>query len=332
MRNPFSLGIILFLSVLFEIVCSPALTASDTIYIVESYNREYAWDRSYREALIDRLGSRFELEWFEMDTKRLQAYAHQNAADEAWQRYLALDPVLVILCDDAALKFLGRRFARVGTPVVFLGINANPRNYLDSIPPNMTGVLERPILKRSIVYINEILPRAKRGLILFDTDLTAQATKDCEFGGKDRISFQDVDIDIKLIVDFESWRKTVLDAKNHYDYIITGLYQTLRESDGSYADPETVIAWTSEHSEVPLFSFWDFGVGGQRTIGGRVLTGRDMGLIASDMALRILSGESPSSIPKVTDTPGKFIFSTSQLRRWGITLPSDILADSTLVE
>ena len=315
-----------------ELVCSSPLNASEIIYIVESYNREYAWDRGYREAIIDRLGSRFELEWFEMDTKRLPVSAHQGAADEAWKRYLELDPVLVILCDDAAFKFLGRRFARVRTPVVFLGINANPRNYLDSIPPNMTGVLERPILKRSIVYINEILPRSKRGLILFDTDLTAQATKDSEFGGKDRISFQDVEIDIRLIVDFGSWKETVLEAKNHYDYIITGLYQTLREPDGSYADPEAVIAWTSAHSEIPLFSFWDFGVGGQRTIGGRVLVGRDMGLIASDMALRILSGESPSSIPKVTDTPGKFIFSTSQLRRWGITLPPDILADSALVE
>ncbi len=139
----------------------------------------------------------------------------------------------------------------------------------------MTGILERPILKRSLVFINDILPSSRRGLILFDTDLTAMATKEVEFGGKDRLSLQGVDIDIRLIGDFEEWKRTVLGAGTTYDYLITGLYQTIRDSDGTYVDPETVIEWTSTHSIIPLFSFWDFGVGRNRAIGGRVLKARD---------------------------------------------------------
>jgi hypothetical protein len=164
MSFPRPVGVLLLLAIVISGNRAFALEPSQVVLVIESYNRDYAWDKGYRSAIEEALGSRYTLEWYEMDTKRLPVGEHQRMADGAWARYLALSPDLVILGDDAALKFLGPRFATVHTPVVFLGINANPRNYLERVPPNMTGVLERPILKRSLVYINELLPGARRGI------------------------------------------------------------------------------------------------------------------------------------------------------------------------
>src|SRR5438046_2245959 len=100
--------------------------ADDVIFVVESYNVEMKWDVSYKEALQESLGKKYKLEYFQMDTKRLPKDQHAAMADKAWAMYLALHPVLVILGDDAALKFLAQRLGATATPVVYLGINNNP--------------------------------------------------------------------------------------------------------------------------------------------------------------------------------------------------------------
>ena len=124
--------------------------AQKTVFVVESYHAGFAWDASYKKALQETLGTRYKLEFFEMDTKRLPKEQHQRMSDLAWKKYLELKPDLVVLGDDAALITLVKRLAETRTPVVYLGINNNPRDYVPLTAENFTGVLERPLLKRSI--------------------------------------------------------------------------------------------------------------------------------------------------------------------------------------
>ncbi len=313
-------------------LASSARAEPKTILVIESYHPEYLWDAGYKEGLKETLGKDYKLVFYAMDTKRLPKSEHQKMADGGWARYLEVKPILTILGDDAALKYLGPKFALEKIPVVFLGINGNPRNYFKTLPTNMAGILERPILKRSLVYIQKVFPQAKNGLVLFDTDLTSQCVKDEIFGGKEKLNIAGIDVDIKLIATMDDWNSAVASSKGKYDFIITGLYQNIKDQAGKPVDPEDVIKWASANSALPLFAFWDFAVGPDKAIGGLVLYGRDMGLLAGEMVQKVLSGTPPSKISYVQDTQGVFLFSKKQLDKWKIVLPADVRAGAKMTE
>lgn len=311
-----------------------APVAPATILVIESYNVEMEWDVSYKQALNELLGKQYHLEFVQMNTKRLPPERHAAMADLAWARYQQVHPVLVILGDDAALKFLWERFSKTTTPVVYLGINNNPRAYFDAAQArNITGVLERPNLKRSIAFSHRLLPAAKRALVLFDTDVTSQVVRAETFEHHDRLQIDGIDIDLKLVPRWEHWMDEVVNARGKYDMIFLGLYQALRDKNNNSANTSDEVArWTSAHAPVPVFGFWDWAVGPEKTVGGLVLYGHEQGRVAAELALRILSGTPPERIFPVVADRGRFLFSKTQLRRFGLTLPPDIAAEASSTE
>lgn len=304
------------------------------ILVIESYHAEFSWDASYKEGLKTILGKKNTLVYFEMNTKRLPKNKHQKMADLAWNKYQQVKPDLVVLGDDAALKFLGKKFAHTATPVVYLGVNNNPRAYFKGgrVPPNITGVLERPLYKRSISAIKDLLPNAHRGLVLFDTDITSHIVLSDVFSDEKKQSVFGLEIDLELVEKYPRWRQLVASAKDTYDFIVVGLYQTLQDESGTVVNSDDVIAWTSKNTPVPVFGFWDFSVGSNKSIGGVVLYGKDMGIAAGKIAKKILSGISPDEIYIVNNAQGIFTYSKTQLKKWSITLPASIQRKATLTE
>lgn len=324
---------VLLLSIMAAFFFPAVASAQKTIFVVESYHAEYLWDASYKKALQDNLGTDYKLEFFEMDTKRLPKDQHQKMADLAWEKYLALKPDLVVLGDDAALKFLAPRLSETKTPVVYLGINNNPRNYLAETAVNFTGVLERPLLKRSIAYIKTLLPGTKKILVLFDSNVTSEIVKKESFGDKDSIELGGLQVDLKTLGDLKSWQETVPAAKGNYDAIVVGLYQSVTDAEGKPANADELIKWVSENSPVPPFAFWDFAVGADKAIGGLVLYGKDMGLLASGLVKQIMAeGKAPKDLFPIFNDQGLFLFSKAQLAKWKLTLPPDISSTATLVD
>lgn len=302
------------------------------VLVIQSYHAEYLWDKSYLSALRKSIGNKYQLETFEMNTKRLPATEYQSQADKAWREYKRLNPDLVVLGDDNALKYLGSRFGKTQTPVVYLGINNDPENYGVSSYENLTGVLERPLLKRSISFIAETMP-IKKILILFDSGTTAKTVYDQTFRNSTSYTLGGIQADIKLISTFDEWKETVRKSKaNEYDAIIVGLYHTIRDSDGDHVAAEDILHWTSENTPIPPFSFWDFSVRAAEIVGGYVLHGEQQGEAAGIMIKSILSGIKPSLIYPVSADSGSFLFSRSQLKRWDITLPEYIEANSEFVK
>lgn len=307
--------------------------AQKTVFVVESYHAENAWDASYKKALQEALGSRYKLEFFEMDTKRLPKDQHQKMSDLAWKKYLELKPDLVVLGDDAALTHLVKRLAETRTPVVYLGINNNPRDYVPPSAENFTGVLERPLLKRSIAFLQALIPTAKKILILFDDDVTAQVIKKEVFSSRDTTLINGVTVDIRMIGTLKEYKEAVLSAKGQYDATVIGLYQSVKTAEGTAVDAEELISWVSRNSVVPPFAFWDFAVGAHRTAGGLVLYGRDMGVLAAGLVKNILEdGIPPRKIIPILNNQGVFLFSKAQLQKWKLTLPKEILSSASMVD
>lgn len=325
--------IILFLT-LSLITPLSSRTWGETILVIESYHAEHPWDASYRSGIEKTLGSDYDLHYFEMNTKRVPASQYPNRARMAWELYQKTRPVLVILGDDNALKYLGPRFVQTDTPVVYLGINRNPRDYNMVGHHNITGILERPLMKRSIALIRQITQaKAKKVLILFDSGTTSKTSVVEVFGGKTSISLIGIQMDLKLIGKLSQWKKSVLNAqKEGYDALFVGLYHTITDHTGKHVPDEKILKWTSKNTPVPPFCFWDFAVGPEKTAGGLVLFGQPQGEEAGKLARQILSGKSPGKIKPVTAQRGRLLFSKSQLKKWGLTLPGPVAAKAHYTE
>ncbi len=198
----------------------------------------------------------------------------------------------------------------------------------------MTGVLERPLLKRSITYLKKIVPECKRVLVLFDDGTTAKVIKEEVFKNSDNIFINGMSISIKGFSSWNDWQKFILsDSFNYYDAVILGLYHTLRSGENNNIVPEQVIKWTSQNCKIPIFGFWDFSVGKNLTTGGFVLSGKAQGYEAGKIIKLILEKKkSPSDIFPVTATKGQFIFSRYMLKKYKLTIPQGIRKKSVLVE
>ncbi len=309
---------------------------ADLLLIIQSYHREYEWDAHYSQGIQKTLPN-YDFAAFELDTKRLPREQHAAQADRAWAYYEALTPKprLVFLGDDAALRLLGSRFAASGTPTVYLGINNNPRVYLGDQWRRLTGVLERPLLLRSITTIDEVLPqKADKILVLFDTDTTSQIVFESEFKNRPSIAVRGITVDFQLIGDWTVWQQHVRDAQqNGYDAIIVGLYQTLRDVSGAHVPDSQVVSWTAANTPIPPFAFWSFAVGRDKAVGGFVLDGQEQGKLAADMARQLL--ETTTTVEQIrpkTAERGQYLFSRAALARFSLQLPPAIAAQTTWVD
>lgn len=295
---------------------------SKHVMVINSYHAEFPWVAAHNSALQKGLGDQTSLSFYYLDTKRTPLAEGRAKAKELMSKISAINPDVVVLADDFALQELGTPIMKEGIPVVFLGINGNPRHYLNAMPL-ATGILERPLLKRSIAYIKDILNDLDSCLVLFDNKTTAQVVFESVFNGQKTCRFSKTDTTIKLHNTFAQWKRSVLESKNMgYDAIILGLYQALVDDEGNHVPAEEVAEWTSANSPVPVFGFWDFSIGKGKAMGGLILSGTPQGKEAAHLITKILDGHPVQTLQPVTAEHGRFLFSRSELRRWGITLPS----------
>jgi len=307
------------------IFAATVATAAPSILVIESYESGNPWDRSYLDALQTELGGQFDLKTFEMDTKRLPASTHSAQTEKAWQIYRQTSPQLVILGDDNALKYLGPRLLDSKVPVVYLGINNNPEDYVPT-GHNLTGILERPLFEFCLHTIGQVVqPTPKRVLVLFDNGTTSRAAVAEAFKNNTTQLISNILVELKLIGDWDDWQQTVKDAQRQgFDAIVVGLYHTLVDQQGRNVPAAQVLQWTSANSPLPPFTFWDFSVGSEKTIGGFVLSGLEQGKAAAGVVRKILAGTAPEDIPPTVGKNGKFVFSRHQLRKWNLTVPEQI--------
>ncbi len=315
--------VIIFLTIiLFAVQILNFAGTKKDILIIESYNQEYGWDASYIEGIRQVLGQKYKLHFFEMDTKRLPPTKFSKRAEMAWGLFKQIKPELLIIGDDNALKYLSKEIVKITTPVVYLGINNNPRNYQVTGFKHISGVLERPLLKRSITFINEF-HKIKKVLVMFDSSTTAKVTKAEVFNNKDSLILDGIQVDIRMIGKLDKWQKAVSSAKQDgYDAIIVGLYHNLVDSSGKHVKADRVLKWTSQNTPIPPFSFWSFSVGPDKTIGGYVCFGMAQGRAAAKMALKFLKRENKGIIRPEFVRTGHFFFSKSQLKKWKLILPA----------
>lgn len=320
-----------WVKLLFLLVASFANADENDIVIIESYHSTYQWSIAYRQGILNVLPE-YNFITFQMDTKRLPEASFVKRAQLAWDIIQATNPKLIILGDDNALKYLASYIGQSKFNAVYLGINSNPRKTGSYKYKNITGVLERPLYRRSIAEIKKLLPKMKRVLILFDDSITADFAIEEFFQNQKALTIDGVHVQLFQSNILEEWQQTVLEAKSmHYDALWLGLYHTVFDNKQHISEAK-ILEWVSQKSKVPVLAFWDFSIGKGKAIGGFVMTGESQGQAAGYIAKKILNGTSPSEILPMIPKHGKLIFSQAELKRWNLSLPAEMGFDATLVK
>lgn len=304
-----------------------------SVVVVHSYHPEFQWVAGYTRALEEDLAGVAELHHVYMDTKRLPRDRFDRQALLALDVINELRPELVILCDDNALRLLGKKVNALGIPVIFLGVNSNPRYYLND-RSMATGVLERPLLRRSVSFAREILGGdVDKCLILFEDSTTSRLIENMILGDEDHLFVSGVLVDMLLSNDPEIWKEMVLAApRSGYDFLLVGTAHSLIDANGDPVIADEMYRWVASHCELPVFCFWEFSVGGDMSLGGYVTEPDSQGRLAAGLARRYFDGEEIGSIYPLTARQGEFVFSRKALERWGVTLPPRIAERSRFLD
>ncbi|WP_432736559.1 ABC transporter substrate-binding protein [Maridesulfovibrio sp. FT414] len=290
------------------------------VVIIHSYAPSLQWTDQCNEGIESILRDHFNYDFIYLDSKRVSPSELKKRIDIAYESYKQIKPDLVMLGDDTALRELGPAIAADDTPIVYFGINNNPRNYFRKAAPKVTGILERTPIFPAARFLKKLLPEARQFLFLFDESPTTESIIGVTFKGKNPIVMGDVHLKYHVAKDWEEWKHTILNTAPT-DIVIIATFHSLKDKEGNHVSVEDVVNWCSEHSKVPVFSCQDYTVSNKGTVGAITLYGYYHGRNAAKIAKRILSGELPSSIPPETDTRGVFYLNKEQLKRYKISIP-----------
>lgn len=318
---------ILLITACFLLITSIAKATITHILVIHSYHHEMHWVKQYTQGLRSVLGNEYVMENIYLDSKRTEEIAYEAKSKEILQRLHSINPSLVILCDDNALRLLGDPISKTGTNVVYLGINNNPRNYFTKIPPNVTGVIERVPLFPWARHIKEIIPQAQKMLVLMDDSTTSKGVVNVSFRGRKDITFSNTHVTYAHAHNWQEWQHAIQDG-GAFDLIIMPVYHSLLDSDGRHIEVDEVINWSSRNSPVPIFATQDYAVSDTGAVGAYVIPGIAHGRRAGIIAKDILEGKNIYDLPIHDDFQGEFYFNKKQLERFGLTLPSAILTQT----
>lgn len=309
--------------------------AAKTIVDINSYHEGYPWSDRCLIGFSQEIAAENTIISYQMDTKRIPQRDFEARANKIWAKLLKVKPDIVVTMDDNALKYFGQRVVdELAVPLVFMGVNHNPREYFDNhkIPALVSGVMERPLIEQNLLIISEILALPhKKILLMMDEGISTKSFIESVFDNKSFLLVEGIRVDVCTFRTFTQWQASVQAAPSYdYDVLIVGSYGRLRNSDNAQIPVTKVSEWTSANSKLPVFSFWLNEAGKGKAIGGLVMTGLEHGASAADIVNIILS---TSRIPSIKRPHrGKLIFSQHELSRWGITLPDYLRKRSDLIE
>ena len=289
------------------------------VLILHSYHPGLPWTDSImagmQEALDDRIdGIHLQVEY--LDSLRYPSPDYVDHLLEAIFRYKLKGRQfdLILLSDNPALSFVRKHRDDffLGAPIVFCGIN-NFQPAMVAGFPKVTGAAEYPSYRETIETALHLHPGTTEVVVIGGfSNVTSR---------ENRKMLQTVLAENDFPVGFTFWDDIPIEALAER---LAGLpARTLVLINGSVARRSgEILPYREEMRAIraacarPIYSFWEFFLG-EGIVGGKLVSGREQGRVAAQMALRVLAGEDPDHIP-VTVESNRFMFDYRELKRFSI--------------
>jgi putative tryptophan/tyrosine transport system substrate-binding protein len=283
-----------------------------------------------------------------MNTKTVNKTARQmeTAASDLLTRIEAIDPDVLVIMDDDALRHVGAKLLDTALPIVFGGINllvtdadygwvtGRERSALaDSLEypgHNLTGVLERIAIASGFNLLHQILPHAKSALFLSDKSMLSRQMLRVA-GDQEALRALPITIERLLFTDsFEEMQQTVLDYQSRVDCIVMFLPWTFEDHDGRHVPQEQVMRWLLDNNKRPGIAYLDI-LAEEGFLCGVVVDMHKQGVHAGIIAGRILDGEQPGGIPIIDPVANRIMINLARARQLNIDIPFEVLKSADVI-
>ena len=313
--------VLLLLAALAAVPCAgePSARPTRNILVLHSYQAGPDWVEKINEGIASVFAAETRFE-------AVYRYEYMNVLDSDPAGYpqvyglrLADFPFDLALCvDNQALEFVianrDRYFRDV--PVVFCSVdNFSPR--LLQGQTRITGVTEEQDLESTLWLALRLHPRTRRIIVLANRRIVAERAVYRQLQRLIREDFPP-GMDVRFWEDPPLAEVLRRAPSLPRDTVVVAMSFFLREDGRPLPLPSSARA-VSEALPVPMYSSWE-SLLGNGIVGGMISGGFQQGQTAGWLALRILKGENPDSIPVLHQRANRYMFDYNQLRRFGISL------------
>jgi len=329
-RHLFPEGIavaLIMIGVLLSLTDSPlhAAAAVPRILVINSYNPGYDWAEDEMKGVRDGLSkaiSRTELFVEYLDTKKFHTKKHfSQLADLLETKYAGRPLDVIIAMDNAALEFASLYRERIspGTPLVFCGVNG----FLPSMiagQSRITGVAENHDSVGTLGLALQLHPEVRDVVVIHDyTDTGLAIRRELE---KTARLYPAVKLQFMEEMPLEETVKKLREIPP--GHLVLLLSYTVEKGGRTFNHSEAARL-VSSASPVPVYSVYAAQLGGG-VVGGRMMEGQIQGQKAAELAVRIIGGELPETLPVITGNLSRPMFDYRVLKRFGVhtaKLPAD---------
>ena len=291
----------------------------DSVLVLHSYSPDFVWTRSQQDGVDAVFGPLAAT--YDVRIEYLDALHHPELMKGSLlpgllrSKYGGQRVRVVLTSDNAAFNFARAHRAELfpDVPIVFMGLNGYEDSALRD-EKGITGVAEDSDLPGTLQVLLQLQPQTKR--IIFPgmaDDLTYRAIRTTV--AKDLAALPShINVEFPEFPDVDAAIEAL--GKLPPDAAII-VMSNMRTRYGEGISSQRAVELISAATPAPVFTNWDFVVG-HGAVGGSVISGVEQGHQAAEIAVRVLGGEHPESIPVRRGAGKTFLFDHRQLTRFDI--------------
>ncbi|QTA80807.1 putative ABC transporter, substrate-binding protein [Desulfonema limicola] len=309
-----------------------------SVYIANSYNPDtFGWTKEVVSGIITGFEKKGMVQGldYKIITDTMDALVKtsetemKKEADRILQEIKNIKPDIVITTDDDALKHIGLKIDNI--PVIFNGVNGIPLEYLespeiDSIEKpghNITGVYQTTYFTQSLNLLKQFYPDIKTFAVITDELTTSIALiKDIE---QQKNTLPLALKDTLVSEHFSKWKEKIMEWQDKVDCLFVFSNNSVKDDNGQVMMSKDVTEWIVENSKLPDTCPWAYQVN-EGILVSASDSGTEQGLHAAYMAVQILNGTDPGSIPIITPPKGTPVINEKRAKKLKTVIPAEILS------
>jgi signal transduction histidine kinase/ABC-type uncharacterized transport system substrate-binding protein/ActR/RegA family two-component response regulator len=316
--------------VVFLAVLTASAADSPNILILNSYHQGFQWSDEELAGIVQTLQQKYpNLEPCieHLDAKRLSRMVHGDTMKALFaKKFAGRGFDLVFAVDNPALEFVfqTRQELFPDVPVVFCGINDYTPEMLTG-QKRVTGVAQLLDPAGTLDAILALMPETREVVVIHDYTVSGLAThRELEAVRpryKERLTFRSLPDQTLTEI-----QHTVSELREGSVVLILSYTVDATQRVVSHAESATLLR---PRCQVPIFAVHELQLG-HDIVGGSLMGGRAHGERVAEMALRILAGGNPDTIPVDTRSTAQLMFDYRELERWQVPL-SRLPGDSIVI-
>jgi C4-dicarboxylate-specific signal transduction histidine kinase len=316
-----SRSVLLGLCLVISIVASPGFAAESPrrIFLISGLNQSQPTleaMEAFKQRLQERSTEEVEVILESLDLALFPGKAHEDRMVRfLGEKYAQVRPDLIVSTSRGALEFVARRRAEfaAGVPIIYCCSPESVTEALD-LPPDIPGIVSEYSWAQTLALAERLQPNAKTlALVSGGSDLDQRWRADALNGLKPALER----FELRELAGLSHDELLIELSRLPRDTIVI-LTRVFADGQQRWRNLQDVAADITRASAAPVYSPLAT-LFAQGVVGGAMGSFSAQGTAVADLALDVLAGKDPTTLPHETRLPATNRIDARQLERWGLS-------------